>query len=541
MPSCSGTDLPKYFGNTLLMWIIGFVPQIAVSLLLAAWFTDTRLRLRGQGFFKTVIYMPNLIMASAFAMLFFALFSDNGPVNAALVSAGFLEEPFRFLSSVAGTRGLVGLMNFLMWFGNTTILLMAAVMGIDPGLYEAAEIDGCTPGQVFRRITLPLIRPILVYVVITSMIGRAADVRCAPDPDKRQRQPGPLRHHDDHVSEQPHVQQKLRHGGGGLHGAVSGVRGAVYRRAENAGPQQGRRRREMTSAQTEKASSRLRRAGRARAASTARRAAAYTVLGLLCFLCLFFFYILLINATRTHFEIQRGFSLLPGRSLLTNLKSVLANANIPVLSGIRNSLLVSALSALLSVYFSALTAYGIHAYDFKFKKLAFTFILLIMMMPTQVSALGFVRLITKMGMADTLAPLFLPSIAAPVVFYFMLQYMEGNLPMEIVEAARIDGSGEFSTFNRIVLPILKPALAVQAIFTFVNTWNNYFTPALVLSSSGKKTLPILIAQLRSADFLKFDMGQVYMMVAIAILPVIAVYLCLSKFIVRGVALGGVKG
>ena len=123
----------------------------------------------------------------------------------------------------------------------------------------------------------------------------------------------------------------------------------------------------------------------------------------------------------------------------------------------------------------------------------------------------------------------------------MLQYMEGNLPMEIVEAARIDGSGEFSTFNRIVLPLLKPALAVQAIFTFVNTWNNYFTPALVLSSSGKKTLPILIAQLRSADFLKFDMGQVYMMVAIAILPVIAVYLCLSKFIVRGVALGGVKG
>ena len=210
---------------------------------------------------------------------------------------------------------------------------------------------------------------------------------------------------------------------------------------------------------------------------------------------------------------------------------MLANANIPVLSGIRNSLLVSALSALLSVYFSALTAYGIHAYDFKFKKLAFTFILLIMMMPTQVSALGFVRLITKMGMADTLAPLFLPS----------MQYMEGNLPMEIVEAARIDGSGEFSTFNRIVLPILKPALAVQAIFTFVNTWNNYFTPALVLSSSGKKTLPILIAQLRSADFLKFDMGQVYMMVAIAILPVIAVYLCLSKFIVRGVALGGVKG
>ena len=166
------TDLPKYFGNTLLMWIIGFVPQIAVSLLLAAWFTDTRLRLRGQGFFKTVIYMPNLIMASAFAMLFFALFSDNGPVNAALVSAGFLEEPFRFLSSVAGTRGLVGLMNFLMWFGNTTILLMAAVMGIDPGLYEAAEIDGCTPGQMIGGLQMFDVPQILTN-------GKGSPDRCA--------------------------------------------------------------------------------------------------------------------------------------------------------------------------------------------------------------------------------------------------------------------------------------------------------------------------------------------------------------------------
>lgn len=164
-------DLPKYMGNTLIMWIIGFVPQIVVSLLLAVWFTDTRLNLRCQPFFKTVIYMPNLIMASAFAMLFFTMFSDNGPVNTTLIFLGILSEPFRFLSSVAGTRGLVGLMNFLMWFGNTTILLMAAVMGIDLSLFEAAEIDGCTPWQTFWRITMPLIRPILVYVLITSLIG----------------------------------------------------------------------------------------------------------------------------------------------------------------------------------------------------------------------------------------------------------------------------------------------------------------------------------------------------------------------------------
>ena len=165
------TDLPKYFGNTLLLWIIGFIPQIAVSLLLAAWFTDLRLKLKGQTFFKTVIYMPNLIMASAFAMLFFALFSDNGPVNAALMSMGILKEPISFLNTVWGNRGLIGLMNFLMWFGNTTIMLMAAIMGVDPTLYEAAELDGCSPNQMFWKITIPLIRPILVYVMITSMIG----------------------------------------------------------------------------------------------------------------------------------------------------------------------------------------------------------------------------------------------------------------------------------------------------------------------------------------------------------------------------------
>ena len=165
------SDFLKYAGNTIIMWLGGFIPQIVISLILAAWFTDVRLKIKGKQFFKVVIYMPNLIMASAFAMLFFALFSDNGPVNAFLVSAGFIAKPFRFLSSVTGTRGLVALMNFLMWCGNTTILLMAAVMGINPALFEAAELDGCNPTQIFFKITLPMIRPILVYVLITSMIG----------------------------------------------------------------------------------------------------------------------------------------------------------------------------------------------------------------------------------------------------------------------------------------------------------------------------------------------------------------------------------
>ena len=170
-----------------------------------------------------------------------------------------------------------------------------------------------------------------------------------------------------------------------------------------------------------------------------------------------------------------------------------------------------------------------------------TFILAVMMIPTQVTALGFLQLINKLHMDDTFTPLIVPAIAAPITYFYMKQYMESTLPLAIIEAARIDGSGEFRAFNSIVLPMMKPAIAVQAIFTFVSSWNNYFTPALVLHTDTKKTLPILIAQLRSADFLKFDMGQVYVMIAFSIFPVIVVYLLLSKFIVGGVALGGVKG
>ena len=167
----SSGDLPTYFKNTMIMWIIGFVPQILVSLLLGAWFTDPSLRLKGQRFFKTVIYLPNLIMASAFSMLFFTLFSDSGPINSILIQVGIFSKAYSFMSHVWSVRGLVGFMNFLMWFGNTTILLMAGMMGIDQSLFEAAEVDGATARQIFFNITLPLLRPILIYVMVTSLIG----------------------------------------------------------------------------------------------------------------------------------------------------------------------------------------------------------------------------------------------------------------------------------------------------------------------------------------------------------------------------------
>ncbi|MDY4126639.1 MAG: sugar ABC transporter permease [Lachnospiraceae bacterium] len=167
----SNGDIPKYFSNTMIMWIFGFIPKIFLSLLLAAWFADTRLRIKASGFFKTVIYMPNLIMASAFAMLFFTLFSDSGPINSLLMQIGLISEPYKFLSHTISARGLVCFMNCLMWFGNTTILLMAGMLGIDSALFEAAQVDGATSTQVFFKITLPLLKPILIYVMITSLIG----------------------------------------------------------------------------------------------------------------------------------------------------------------------------------------------------------------------------------------------------------------------------------------------------------------------------------------------------------------------------------
>ena len=169
--SLLSSDLPKYAWNTFVMWILGFVPQIVVALVLASWFTDARLKIRGKQFFKVVIYLPNLIMASAFAMLFFALFSNAGPINNILLNMGVIGEAIRFMESTLGARTLVGLMNFLMWFGNTTIMLMAAIMGINPSIFEAAELDGCTHIQKFFKITLPQIKPLLTYTLITSLIG----------------------------------------------------------------------------------------------------------------------------------------------------------------------------------------------------------------------------------------------------------------------------------------------------------------------------------------------------------------------------------
>ena len=255
---------------------------------------------------------------------------------------------------------------------------------------------------------------------------------------------------------------------------------------------------------------------KARAMLTVSRVLVYALLIFLSILCLFSFYMLIINASRTNADLQGGFKALPQGHFLENLINAWNDSSINIPRGMLNSFVIAAATAILSTYFSALTAYGLHAYQFKLKRIAFLFIMAVMVIPKQVSAAGFVQLCYKLKLTNSYLPLILPGIAAPVVFFYMIQYMKSVLPMEIVEAARVDGSGEFFTFNRIVLPMLKPAISVQLIFTFVESWNNYFLPALLLDKAEMKTVPIMIAQLRAADYSKFDLGKVYMFILLAI-------------------------
>ena len=271
------------------------------------------------------------------------------------------------------------------------------------------------------------------------------------------------------------------------------------------------------------------------------RIVVYGILIFLTFLCLFFFYLMFINASRSNAQLQAGFTIIPGGNTIKNFINAWHDTNISIPVGMKNSFIVASLSAVLTSYFSALTAYGTYVYDFKYKKAIHLFILAIMMIPSQVSAVGFIQLAFKYHLTNKLWMLIIPSIAAPSVYFYMRQYLEATLPLEMVEAARIDGSNEFRIFNEIVLPIMKPAIAVQMIFSFVGSWNNYFMPSLLLNDLQKKTVPVMIATLRSADFTKFDMGKVYMLMVMAILPVMVIYVILSKSIIKGVTSGSVKG
>ncbi len=274
--------------------------------------------------------------------------------------------------------------------------------------------------------------------------------------------------------------------------------------------------------------------------NNSRRVIVYSVLIIVSFLCLFWFYALFINATRSNGDLTRGFSLIPGTALIDNWNNMLHCA-LPVMSSMKNSLLVALSSSILCSYFSIMTAYGIHAYCFPGRKIFYTLAVCFMMIPKQVTVLGFVDLVGRMHLRDSFIPLIIPEIAAPIVFYYMIKYMESTLPMSLVEAARIDGASELFVFNKIVLPLMKPAFAVQMIFKFVESWNNFFIPALILHDDSKKTIPIVISLLRSASFADFDNGLIYMVIAFSILPSVIIYLFLSRLIISGITSGGIKG
>ena len=279
-------------------------------------------------------------------------------------------------------------------------------------------------------------------------------------------------------------------------------------------------------------------------AALKRRTITRTVICIIfCIIALGPFLLLVMNATRSSDAIKSGISLIPSTHFLENWKNLMLKQNgmqITLQKAALNSLTITVPGTILSVYFSSLTAYGIFVYDFKLKKLAWAFIMAIMMVPSQISIIGFYRFMLNLNLVDTYIPLIIPTIATPAVVFFMKQYMESTLSIEMIEAARIDGSGELHTFNRIIIPIMKPAVATQAIFQFIAQWNNLFTPTIMLTSDSKKTLPMFV-QLLSSNQFRTDYGVVYVGLFVTIIPLIVVYLILSKYIVAGVALGGVKG
>lgn len=263
---------------------------------------------------------------------------------------------------------------------------------------------------------------------------------------------------------------------------------------------------------------------------------------LLCVISVFPFYVMIVNTTHTSDVIKHGVKLIPGGQLINNFKGMLertAGKGTTVWQAMLHSVIIAVPATILQVYFATLTAYGLTVYRFKLRDMAWAFIMAIMMIPAQVSIIGFMNLMIKINLYNTYWPLIIPAMAAPSTVYFMKQYMQGGLSVEIIEAARIDGSGEFSTFNKIALPLMKPAMATQAIFAFIASWNNLYTPTMMISDNRKYTLPMFITGLKS-DSIRTDYGFVYVGLTLTVLPLLIVYFALSKYIIAGVALGGVK-
>ena len=266
----------------------------------------------------------------------------------------------------------------------------------------------------------------------------------------------------------------------------------------------------------------------------------YVSFAILTVLSIFPFWLMIVNSTRSTYEIQQhAISLVPSSFLMNNLAILTGKSFNPIL-GFTNSLIVSVGTTVCALYFSTMTAYGVVVYDWKYRRQFFSFILAVMMIPAQITMIGFYQMVYSVGLTNNFLMLILPAVASPTIVFFMRQYMIPSLSMEIIQSARIDGAKELYIFNRIAMPIMKPALATQAIFCFVTSWNNLFTPLILLTNQDKYTMPIMVSLL-NGDIYKTEYGSVYLGLTLTVLPLIIVYLFLSKFIIAGVALGSVKG
>lgn len=254
--------------------------------------------------------------------------------------------------------------------------------------------------------------------------------------------------------------------------------------------------------------------------------------------CMVPFYMMIINSTRDGYEIMKGFSLLPGDSLKENWEIITNNFRIGI--GFKNSIFMSVSVTFLSSYFSALTAYGFNVYNFKGKKIVAGLMLMFTMIPSQLGLIGFYDLVANMGLIDSYIPLIIPSIASPMIVFFLIQYLKSVMPMSLIEAARIDGASEISIFHKIAIPIMMPGIATMSIFTFIGSWNNYLMPLVLLTSPDKFTLPVMMGSLKATTDVAQNMGATYLAVAASVVPIMIAFIFLSKYIINSVAAGAVK-
>ncbi|MCB2291680.1 carbohydrate ABC transporter permease [Clostridium sp. CS001] len=264
----------------------------------------------------------------------------------------------------------------------------------------------------------------------------------------------------------------------------------------------------------------------------------YTVLTILLIICILPIWILIVNATRSTAQIQQGISLIPSSNLIANWDN-LTNRGFSIVRGFYNSAIISVSVTVLTVYFSMMFAYAIHVYEFPYRKFLYGFVLILVMVPTQVSIIGFYRYMSYLKLTNTYVPLILPAIAAPGAIFFAKQYLEAVIIKDLIDAARIDGCGEIGIFHKVMLPIAKPGAFTMGIFAFVASWNNFFNPFIMISKMSKYTLPMLVQTLRG-DTYRTEYGSIYLGLAVSIVPIIVVYAIFSKYIVNGIAMGSVK-